>query len=469
MNEKENTSRPVHLLIKFVIFILLMVATFILSYCGVSKWYTSHLNKKDIAKKEAEEKTAKLHAEENAANCSFTVLYLDNPDTEQVDYCTLRVFNRASREMSFFMIPTDSKMTMTSKLQKDLSKKANTEVNREVMLSEVGTYYNERETKYKMITKVIRELIGGVKIDSYEALDYEAFVQTVNLAAPVKVKLGQMVTYTNEMGESVKLTPGEEHEIDGRMALALLTYTDGFGSGDGGRIERSASYLMKYITSITTTYNKKEMAQYLADYHNLIVTNRSIEDEDSETYIKDCLKLTEENISFYTMKGTQHEDIYILDKDKITEDIKILMGEEAYALAATEQSEKTTKAPEQVTSKETGSADAVTEEGTSAATSEETGTETEISSKDKTITIYNGAYINGLAGKWRQRLSSDGYQIEAIFNYTGGTRDNGKIIVREEGLGKDLQSKYFPNAEIELGTPDDGADIQIILGRSEDF
>lgn len=458
MDEKKNTSRTVQLLIKFAIFMLLLVLAFFLSYCGVSKWYTSHLNAKDAAKKKAEEETAQIQAEENAKNCIFTALFLDNPDTEEVDYCALRVFNRVSREMSIFMIPTDSKVTLTSKLQKSLSKKADMEVDREVMLSKIGTYYYDRETKYEMITKVIRDLIGGIKIDSYEALDYDSLIKVADLAKPVTVKLGQMVTYVDENGQNMKLTPGEEHEIDGRKAIGILTYTDGFGSGDGGRIERSVAYLMKYVTSMTTTYTRKEMSQYLSDYYGLVTTNGSLQDVDS--YVADCLKLNEESLSFYTLKGSQQEDVYILDKDKIRNDMKILMGEEAYNLASTGQSETTTTAA-------TTADENVTEEG-STQTSPEEDTAA-ISSKDKTITIYNGAYINGLAGKWRKRLSEDGYYVEGIYNYTGGTRENGKIIVNEEGLGKDLQKEYFPNAEIEVGTPDDGADIQIILGRSEDF
>lgn len=453
MTENKSTNRGIRILIKILAFIFLLIFTFLLSYCGVSKWYTNRLNKRDAAQKQAEDKTAQVEAEESVENCSFTMIYLDNPDTEEVDYCALRVFNRINQEMSIFMIPTDSKLTMSSKLQKSLNKKSETEVPQEVSLSSIGTYYTDNKTKYKMTTKAVQELIGGVEIDSYEALDYDGLIQVIDLAEPVKCKLSQMVTYTDEMGESMKLTPGEEHEIDGRRALGILTYSDGFGSGDGGRIERTSTYLMEYVTAITTNYSKQQMSEYLSNYCNLIVTNGSI--SDASSYLEDCLKLNEENLSFYTLKGTQKEEEYVLDSEKIQEDIKILMGEEAFELATTEKTEETT------TAAETDSDDTTIEE-----TTEEQAV---ISSKDKIITIYNGAYINGLAGKWKTRLSDEGYQIEGIYNYSGGTRDNGKIIVKEEGMGEDLKNEFFPNAVIEVGIPDDGADIQIILGRSEDF
>lgn len=449
MTENKSTNRGVRILIKILAFIFLLILTFLLSYCGVSKWYTNRLDKRDAAQKKAENETAQIEAEESVENCSFTMLYLDNPETEEVDYCALRVFNRLNQEMSIFMIPTDSTLTLSNKLQESLNKKAETEVPNEVFLSSIGTYYSELKTKYKMTTKAVQELIGGVEIDSYEALDYESMIQVVDLAEPVKCKLSQMVAYTDETGETMKLTPGEEHEIDGRKALGILTYTDGFGAGDGGRIERSSAYLMEYVTAITTSYSKKQMSEYLSNYCNLITTNGSI--SDAISYLEDCLKLNEENLSFYTLKGTQKEEEYVLDGAKIQDDMKIIMGEDAFNLATTEEiKEITTVAAEEGT--------------TTAEENEET-----ISSRDKTITIYNGAYINGLAGKWRDRLSEEGYQIEGIYNYSGGTRDNGKIIVKEEGLGEDLKNEFFPNAEIEVGTPDDGADIQIILGRSEDF
>jgi len=46
--------------------------------------------------------------------------------------------------------------------------------------------------------------------------------------------------------------------------------------------------------------------------------------------------------------------------------------------------------------------------------------------------------------------------------------EEGLIIVKEKGMGLDLQKKYFPNAAVKVGKPDDEVDIQIILGKSED-
>lgn len=459
MDEMKGNSRAVRILIKIAVFMLLLVLTFFLSYFGVSTWYESHLDKKAEDEKKAQEATAQIQAEETVKNNTFTMMFLNNPDTEQVDYCALRVFNRLNLEMSIFMIPSNSKVELSEELQDTLSEKTDSEVPKEILLSSIGSYYSDNKTKYEMITKVMQHLIGGIKIDSYEALDYETLIKVIDLAEPVTCSLGQMITYTDEMGQTQKLTPGTEHEIDGRKALGILTYSDGFGAGDGGRIERSSSYLMEYVTAMTASYSKKQMSEYLSDYCGMIVTNGKIGDANS--YLSDILKLNEENLSFYTMKGTQKEEEYILDQEKIQEDMKILMGEDAFALATTEKEDET--AEDKKEEEETDVSESETD------STESTADEQEVSSKDKSITIYNGAYINGLARKWRTKLQEEGYQIEGIYNYSGSTRDNGKIVVREEGMGQDLIEKYFPNAQLEVGVPDDGADIQIILGRSEDF
>ncbi|MDO4555058.1 MAG: LytR C-terminal domain-containing protein [Lachnospiraceae bacterium] len=458
-NEKKKSGGAVRFLIKLLIFAAVLVLVFLVSYTAVGRWYAQRLDEKDAATQEAEEATAQQQAEETVENCEFTMIYLDDPETEEVEFCALKVFHRMNQELSVFMIPTDSQVTMSSALSEEITEKAGTEVGQTVLLSELGPLFTDRETKYEVITSIVKELIGGLDLKTYEAIDYDNLIQIIDLADPITMNLAEMVTYTDEDGQTMTLTPNTEHEIDGRKALGILTYSDGFGSGDSGRIERSSTYLMEYITTLTDTLNKTEMGTFLSNYYGLITTNGSV--SDSTSYIEDCLALNNDNMAFYTMKGTQQEEIYTLDAAKIQEDMKSVMGEDAYALAATEQAEESTTA-----------ADSEAEEGT--ASESETGVEAEAteavsSSKDLTITIYNGAYISGLAGNWRDKLEEEGYTIEGIFDYSGGTRDNGKIIVREEGMGEDLKQNYFPNAEIEVGTPDDGADIQIILGKSEDF
>lgn len=335
--EKKKPERAIRIVLVLAILVLLLIVVFCISYCSVSEWYKNRLDAKDEALKKAEEATAQALAEESMENCVFTMLYLDDPDTGEVDYCALQIFDHLNQKMSIFMIPTDSLIHMTSSLCRELSEKAGMEVPQELFLNKIGTYYPEARTKYEMTTKAVQEMIGGVGITSYEALDYEALVKVIDLAEPVKFQPSQIVTFLDENNESQQLTTGKEYDIDGRKALGILTYSDGFGAGDGGRIEQNSSYLMEYVTSITARYTKEQMSEYLSNYRNLIVTDGTIDDANS--YLEDCMKLDQDSLSFYTFKGTQKGQAFILEPDRIQNDIKILMGEEAFSLATTEQTE----------------------------------------------------------------------------------------------------------------------------------
>lgn len=463
-----------------------LIVTFFVSYFSVSKLYSEYLDKQDAEEEQAEKEAAFKEAKKNVENMGFTMVYLDDPDTEQVEYSLLRLFNEGTGEMSIFQIPTDGKVTLSDEVYEEATKHTEQTVERTLLLSDFSAYFSERETKYQMLNLVMEDLIGGVKINSYEAMDYDTFVQVIDLADPVMMPLSQIVIYTDQEGEKHRLAPNTEYEIDGSGALGILTYDDGFGSGDSGRMERTASYLEAFITSLTKNFNETQMQEFLTAYYDMTVTTGS--KEDKEAYGKACLSIEEDTLSFYTLRGTQQEDCYILDGEKIAAQIKEAMGTIEYALATDDDVEaaveeyiagkdtsedaedvETTDEEESTTSSET----ATTEEETATATSDEEGDTTEeadslISSMDKAIGIYNGAYINGLASRWNRRLQAAGYDVETVDNYDE-VLENGKIIVKEEGWGKDLQQEYFPDATLEVGTPDDGMDIQIILGKSEDF
>lgn len=488
----KNKSNGGHILRFLTGLLLAMIVTFFAAYFSVSKLYSDYLDKKDAQEEAAEQKTALAQAKKNVKNMGFTMVYLDDPVTEKVEYCLLRLFNEGTGEMSIFQIPTDAQVTLSDQVYKEITQNTEQSVNRTLLMSDLGTYFYNRETKYRMLNLVVEDMLGGVKVDSYEAMDYSTFVQMVDLTEPVMLELSQIVIFTDLEGHKHQLAPNTEYEIDGSKALGILTYDDGFGSGDSGRMERTASYLKKFIPSLMKNSTEEQVKEFLTSYYNMVTSTGSTEDKDA--YAKACLNIEKDSLSFYTMKGTQQEEFYILDAEKIQEDIKEAMGAIEYALftggdvdaavkevvAGKEVSEKedtnvsaeTTTHAKEITTKAPEMTTAVPEATTAAETTtaaEATTEDTLISSMDKTISIYNGAYINGLAGKWNRRLQAAGYDIEKVDNYKEATLDYGKIIVKEEGWGKDLQKEYFPNATIEVGTPEAGMDIQIILGKSEDF
>ncbi len=122
--------------------------------------------------------------------------------------------------------------------------------------------------------------------------------------------------------------------------------------------------------------------------------------------------------------------------------------------------------------------DATTEE----VTTEEVTTEDiveEIPSTDKKIVVLNSTSTTGLAGKWRTKLTSNGFANVGAGNYSAGAESQTKIYVTEDGMGQDLVS-FFSGATVEIGKPDtnvcsvtqgnitlNDADIIIVVGNSD--
>jgi len=83
------------------------------------------------------------------------------------------------------------------------------------------------------------------------------------------------------------------------------------------------------------------------------------------------------------------------------------------------------------------------------------------SSKGKTIQVLNGGYVNGMAGKTRDKLTEAGYTVSAIGDYKDNRQETTRIIVKTEGLGTDL-SPYFTQSKIEVD-PSYSADYDIVI------
>ena len=88
------------------------------------------------------------------------------------------------------------------------------------------------------------------------------------------------------------------------------------------------------------------------------------------------------------------------------------------------------------------------------------------SSKGKSIIVLNGSQIGGLASAAKTKLTNAGYTVKKIGDYTVATLTQTKIIVKEDGAGKDLV-KYFSNPVVETGTVETGYDIKIIIGTAD--
>jgi len=148
------------------------------------------------------------------------------------------------------------------------------------------------------------------------------------------------------------------------------------------------------------------------------------------------------------------------------EELQAMLDEENAKDAETAEDAAT----EEITTEEITTEEATTEEIT---TEEPTTEEQIVPSTDKKILVLNSTKTNGLASKWMNKLSGDGFTNISKGNYTLSREAQTKIYVPEEGMGKDLLP-YFADAVIEVGTLDSGIDVStsgveifIVIGSND--
>lgn len=81
------------------------------------------------------------------------------------------------------------------------------------------------------------------------------------------------------------------------------------------------------------------------------------------------------------------------------------------------------------------------------------------------IVILNSTSTSGLAAKWSEFFTGQGYQVKDIGNYSPELQ-NTRIVVAKDGQGEEFLD-YFTNAEIRTGALPEGAEAQIIIGTND--
>lgn len=161
-------------------------------------------------------------------------------------------------------------------------------------------------------------------------------------------------------------------------------------------------------------------------------------------------------------------DKKILAEQATTEQASTYSDEELQAMLDEENAKDAETAED--TTEEVTTEEVTTEEVT---TEEPTTEELNIPSTDKKILVLNSTKTNGLASKWMNKLSGDGFTNISKGNYSLSKETQTKIYVTEEGMGKDLLP-YFTDAVIEVGSLSSGIDVStsgveifIVIGTND--
>ncbi len=180
----------------------------------------------------------------------------------------------------------------------------------------------------------------------------------------------------------------------------------------------------EYLAEMSSYTDKKAMSDYLKEVCNQTKSNLSTRDKQS--YAEAYTQVQPDQIRYYALPTTLEGQNRIFDLEK------------ADAIFEKCNIEGTTQGQE-----ENQAGDSVSEPVL------------------KNIVVLNSTDVSGVAAKWSDTFTAQGYQVE-IGNYDPQLEKT-RIVVGQEGQGEEFLD-YFTDAEIHVGKVPEGADAQIIIG-----
>ncbi len=351
------------------------------------------------------------------------------------DMMTIRVYHSKNNQMVYIPLCSDMVLNLTD----DGKRAVEQELGESVDTAEVSDVIKAMNDDGNTMKEQVEETLG-ITINSYELIKDDDLVDIINDAGTIQADLSQTISYEDQDGKSVTLTSGE-NTVDGDAVLALVS--------NEANIEDEDVH-MKLIGDILVQASKTVTSMTSSDFENYVKNYYSKADSDTKySDVSDNLEqiqsIEEDDINYLLLDGKESGGKFKVDTDAAKKVFDVLLAEDG-------DIDSVLKAE-----------DASTEKTTEAATED-----TEDSSKSITIEIQNSTKISGLASRWKDKLTEDGYSIGSVKTNRQGELTHTKIIIAEKGLGQDLKS-YFKNPEYEVGQVSSGAKICIVLGTEDEI
>lgn len=189
--------------------------------------------------------------------------------------------------------------------------------------------------------------------------------------------------------------------------------------------------------------SRRDMENYMEDHWDNLVSDITLRQK--QGYAEALLESKRDFIRAYRVYGKESGSVFLLDKKKNKKLINTIWEEESYTAP-----QSGLRLPGQAA----------------------TGDKAQTKSGQKnshTIQITNGSGINGLAAAYRDKMTTDGYTVTGVGNYTGGLQSTTTIYAGKKKWAKAI-AKYFKNPVIQQADNlTNGADIEIILGIEDDL
>lgn len=413
-NRRKKKVGAKAIIARIIVVILAMAAGGTASFFGSKAFFANRFKKDKKAEIAAQLK------EESKERVDVALIQTGNS-------MTIRIYHNKNQQMIYVPLRSDLVLTLN-----DEGKKA---VEDELGISE------DKATVFDLIKstsdgKLMKEQVEktlGISINSYETINQKNFVKLMNQAEEVKVNLDESITYEDATEKSVTL-PAGKNTLNGNAIYALLTDSTIFTDEDAHMT--LAGDILVEISKALKEKSLSEYKEYVEDYYSQVKSNLKYDDV-SES-LERIYGINDKDFNYKILEGTQSGDKFELDTEaakKVFDEILSESGDLEEALATTESSKKK---------------------------------EDQDSSKNITIEIQNSTQISGLAGRWKDKLSEEGYTVGSVKTNRQGELTHTKIIVEEKDMGQDLKN-YFKDPEYEVGTVVSGAKICIIVGTEDEI
>jgi len=280
------------------------------------------------------------------------------------------------------------------------------------------------------------ERMFGIQIDYYVTLDPAAFRSVVDAIDGVWFEVRAEGYYNPmELQDLTIAIAGGYQKLDGHKAEMVVRFREGvnpYPDGDLGRMKVQRAFMQAMVEQVmekeTLMSNLPRLLSTLISY---VKTDFGI--DSIPRYLTSIEKVSVESIHFHQLTGSTPT-----------------IGGTSYFV---QDAAATEALIYEVFHKNAVSVDA--------------GGGGQMEAADMKVRVLNGGAAAGAAGRVRDELQNEGFQVVDTGNYDGTQRTYTRIFVRE-GVDGSVLEKYFASAEVEVDNELPAAyDVVIILGKND--
>ena len=406
------------------IFARILVIVLVTAIGGVAGFFGFKTYFSNKFKKDKKAEIAKQLKEESKEKVDVGMIQTGNS-------IVIRIYHNKNQEMIFVPLRQDMTLKLTKSGKKAIEKTLGSNVSKATVADVIKATKNDGNLMKEQVEKTL-----GISINSYELLSRSKFVNLMNKSGDIKVEFDEAMSYTDSTDKYVTLSEGE-NSLNGTAVYSLISESGIFEDKN-----QQAELTGEICVAIASALNNKSLSEYKEYAQNYFDAVKSdVNYEDVESYLSRIRDIEDKNLNFKVLDGTESNGQFVLDTTEAKRVFDEMLSEDGDLTSALKSS---------TTAKKT------------------TTTKSSSSSKNISIEIQNSTSISGLAGRWKDKLTTDGYLVGSVKTYREGVLTHTKIIVQNKSLGKDLKS-YFKNPEYEVGTVNSGAKICIIVGTEDEI